>query len=349
MVAGPKLPGMETDRRNMVKKLLNDPNTYADEAIDGLCLAHPETYSRGGESGRVVYRTGGARKGKVGLVSGGGSGHLPVFTGYCGEGLLDACAIGNVFAGPAVADCMDAIKLADGGAGVLCLYGNYGGDRMNFDMAGEMLEADGLETTTVLVADDVASAPPGEAEKRRGVAGLIYAFKIAGAKASAGASLDEVTTTAQKAADACRSIGIALTPCTVPEAGKPTFEIAENEIEMGMGIHGEPGIWRGKIKTADEVSAEMLDRILADRPLESGDRISVLVNSLGATPHEELFIMYRYLATRFDELGVSVVMPLVGRYATSMEMTGASLTVCKLDDELEELLKAPAHCAFWTV
>ena len=172
---------------------------------------------------------------------------------------------------------------------------------------------------------------------------------MAGAKAASGAALAEVTTTAQKAADACRSIGIALTPCTVPEAGKPTFEIADDEIKMGMGFHGEPGIWRGRIKTADEIAGEMLDRILADMPLERGDRISVLVNSLGATPHEELFIVYRYLAGRFADLGVTIVMSLVGRYATSMEMTGASLTVCKLEDELEELLKAPAHCAFWSV
>ncbi|MFN0128620.1 MAG: dihydroxyacetone kinase subunit DhaK [Verrucomicrobiales bacterium] len=332
-----------------MKKLLNHPDDYADQTLDGLCLAHPEFYARGGESGRVIHRPRGPIPGKVGIVSGGGSGHLPVFTGYCGDGLLDACAIGNVFAGPSVADCLDAMKRADGGAGVLRLYGNYGGDRMNFDMAGEMLEMEGLESTTVLVADDVASAPPEEAAKRRGVAGLVYAFKIAGAKAAGGASLAEVTVTAQKAADSCRSIGVALTSCTVPEAGKPTFEIAVDEIEMGMGIHGEPGIWRGKMKSADEVTGEMLDRLLADRPLARGDRVSVLVNSLGATPHEELYIIYRFLARRLAELGVTVVMPLVGRYATSMEMAGASITLCQLDAELESLLQAPAHCAFWRV
>lgn len=332
-----------------MKKLLNNPGDYADQTLDGLCLAHPEFYARGGESGRVIHRPGAPIAGKVGVVSGGGSGHLPVFTGYCGEGLLDACAIGNVFAGPSVADCIDAMKLANGGAGVLRLYGNYGGDRMNFDMAGEMLELEGLASATVLVADDVASAPPEEAGKRRGVAGMVYAFKIAGAKAAAGATLAEVTATAQKAADACRSIGVALTPCTVPEAGRPTFEIADDEIEMGMGIHGEPGLWRGTMKPADEVAGEMLDRLLADRPLASGDRISVMVNSLGATPHEELYIMYRYLAKRLADLGVTVVMPLVGRYATSMEMTGASITLCKLDAELESLLQAPAACAFWRV
>jgi dihydroxyacetone kinase-like protein len=332
-----------------MKKLLNDPHDYADQTLDGLCLAHPEFYARGGASGRVIYRPGGAIAGKVGVVSGGGSGHLPVFTGYCGDGLLDACAIGNVFAGPSVADCIDAMKLADGGVGVLRLYGNYGGDRMNFDMAGEMLELEGLASTTVLVADDVASASPEESEKRRGVAGMVYAFKIAGAKAASGASLAEVTATAAKAAAACRSIGVALTSCTVPEAGRPTFEIAVDEMEMGMGIHGEPGIWRGPMKSADEVAGEMLDRLLADRQLARGDRISVMVNSLGATPHEELYIIYRYLARRLAGLGITVVMPLVGRYATSMEMTGASITICQLDAELESLLLAPAHCAFWRV
>ena len=332
-----------------MKKLLNNPGDYADQTLDGLCLAHPEFYARGGESGRVIHRPGGPIAGKVGVVSGGGSGHLPVFTGYCGDGLLDACAIGNVFAGPSVADCIDAMKLANGGAGVLRLYGNYGGDRMNFDMAGEMLELEGLESATVLVADDVASAPPEEAGKRRGVAGMVYAFKIAGAKAATGATLAEVAATAQKAADACRSIGVALTPCTVPEAGRPTFEIADDEIEMGMGSHGDPGSWRGKMKSADEVAGEMLDRLLAERPLARGDRVSVMVNSLGATPHEELYIIYRHLARRLSELGVTIVMPLVGRYATSMEMTGASITLCQLDTELESLLQAPARCAFWRV
>lgn len=332
-----------------MKKLLNDPGDYADQALEGMCTAHPEFYQLGGENGRVIYRSSPAIKGKVGIVSGGGSGHLPLFAGYCGEGLLDACSIGNVFAGPSIADCIDAMKIADSGAGVLRLYGNYGGDRMNFDMAGEMLELEGVRSTTVLLADDVASAGLAETEKRRGVAGLIYAFKIAGAKAATGASLEEVTAVAQKVADSCRSIGVALTPCTVPEAGKPTFEIAENEIEMGMGIHGEPGIWRGENRPADKVCDEMLKRLLADMPLGKGDRISVLVNSLGATPHEELYILYRFIARRLSELGIEIIMPLVGRYATSMEMTGASLTICKLNEELEHLLKAPANCAYWRV
>lgn len=331
-----------------MKKILNSASAYVDEMLDGLCEAHPETYRRAGEAGRVIVRAGERRTGKVGIVSGGGSGHLPLFAGYVGNGLLDACAIGNVFAGPSVGDCIDAMRAADGGAGVLRLYGNYGGDRMNFDMAGEMLEIEGMSTTTVLGADDIASAGPDEREKRRGVAGLIYAFKIAGAKAEQpGATLDDVTRVARKASAACRSIGVALTPCIVPEAGKPTFTIEDDEMVMGMGIHGEPGIWRGALVSADKIASEMLERILADMDVSRGDKVSVLVNSLGATPYEELYILYRAVARDLVAKGITIVAPLVGRYATSMEMAGASLSLLRLDPELEALLHAPADCPFW--
>ncbi|MCV0351962.1 MAG: dihydroxyacetone kinase subunit DhaK [Nitratireductor sp.] len=331
-----------------MKKILNNPADYVDEMLEGMVAAHPDTYAQ--PVRRVIARAAGAKKGKVGIVTGGGSGHLPIFTGYVGTGLLDACAIGDVFASPSAEQMAEAIRLADGGAGVLRLYGNYGGDVMNFDMAGEMAEMEhDIRTTTVLLTDDVVSAPKEEAEKRRGVAGMVYAFKISGAAAERGDDLDEVTRIARKTADACRSIGMALTPCTIPQAGKPTFEIGEAEMEMGMGIHGEPGIWRDAIKPADEIAEEMLERLMADQPLAKGDRISILVNSLGATPAEELYILYRHAKQKLDALGVEIVMPLVGRYATSMEMTGATITVIKLDEELETLLKAPAECAFWRV
>jgi dihydroxyacetone kinase-like protein len=327
---------------------MNSPADYVDEMLDGLCTAHPEYYARVDE--RVIGRAGGKIDGKVGIVTGGGSGHLPVFTGYVGKGLLDACAIGNVFASPSADQMASAMRYAHAGAGVLRLYGNYGGDNMNFDMAGETVEMeDDIASTTVRLADDVASAPPAEAAKRRGVAGMVYAFKIAGAKAATMADLASVTAAAQKAADACRSIGFALTPCTVPQAGKPTFEIGADEMEMGMGIHGEPGIWRNTLKPADQIADEMMDRLLADMPLGRGERVSVLVNSLGATPPEELYILFRRIKAILDGRGIAVVMPLVGRYATSMEMTGATLTMCRLDSELEALLKAPADCAFWRV
>lgn len=332
-----------------MKKVLNDPQHYVDEMLDGLCLAHPEHYRRTGDGGRVIARPTPPRPGKVGVVSGGGSGHLPVFTGYVGPGLLDACAIGNVFASPSAQQMADAIRAASGGAGVLRLYGNYGGDIMNFDMAGEMLDMEDIACTTVLAADDVASAPPAEAAKRRGVAGMVYAFKLAGAAAEEGSDLAHVTRVAQSAADAVRSVGVALSPCTVPQAGKPTFTIGEDEMEIGMGIHGEPGVRRGALRPADAIAAEMLDMLAADRPLAAGDRVSPLVNSLGATPPEELYIVYRQVQARLADSGVKIVMPLVGRYATSMEMAGLSITLCKLDDELERLLRGPCDCPFWRV
>lgn len=332
-----------------MKKILNSPQAYVDEMLEGLVAAHPEALRRLGDDGRVIARAGGVVKGKVGIVTGGGSGHLPVFLGYVGDGLLDACAVGNVFAGPRVGDCQIAARIADGGAGVLQLYGNYGGDRMNFDMAQEFLELEGVQVASVRVADDVASASPAERVKRRGVAGMVYAFKIAGARAAEGASLTEVAAAARKAADGCRSIGVALTPCVVPESGKASFAIGDDEIEFGMGIHGEPGIWRGAMKSADALADEMLERLLPELELTRGSRVAVLVNSLGATPHEELYILYRRVARVLADRGATPVMPLVGRYATSMEMAGASLTLMPLDGELERLLKAPAHCPFWRV
>ncbi|MDR3674367.1 MAG: dihydroxyacetone kinase subunit DhaK [Acidobacteriota bacterium] len=332
-----------------MKKILNEPFAYVDEMLEGLCLAHPQYYKQTGTAGRVIVRADGPIKGKVGIVSGGGSGHLPVFTGYVGKGLVDACAIGDVFSSPAVDQVAEAIRAANGGVGVLRLYGNYGGDKMNFDMAGEMVEMEDIPSTSVRVADDVASAPLAERAKRRGVAGLVYAYKIAGAKADQHSTLQEVTAVAQKAADACRSVGVALTPCTVPAVGRPTFAISETEMEIGMGIHGEPGVRRGSMRPADAIAEEMLSLLLADIPLQAGDRISILVNSLGATPPEELYIVYRYVARKLVRMGIEIIMPLVGRYATSMEMAGMSLTIGKLDAELEALLKAPCDCPFLKV
>ncbi len=332
-----------------MKKILNNPVDYVDEMLAGFTAAHPAHYRLAGDTGRVVARAAPGKAGKVGIVTGGGSGHLPVFTGYVGVGLLDACAIGDVFSSPSAEQMADAIRVAHQGAGVLRLYGNYGGDIMNFDMAGDLVEFDDIRCTTVILADDVASAPPSEAAKRRGVAGMVYAFKIAGAAAEAGLDLDDVTRVAQKAADACRSVGAALSPCTVPQAGKPTFTIADDEMEMGMGIHGEPGVWRGKLRPADAIAGEMMDRLLADMPVAPGDHVSIMVNSLGATPPEELYILYRIVKARLDAAGAVTVMPLVGRYATSMEMTGVSFTLIKLDAELKGYLTAPCDCAFWTV
>jgi dihydroxyacetone kinase-like protein len=332
-----------------MKKILNDPFSYADQTLAGLCRAYPQYYRLVDGTTRVIARAGSPRPGKVGIVSGGGSGHLPVFTGYVGPGFLDAVASGDVFASPSADEMATAIRAADAGAGVLRLYGNYGGDVMNFDMAGDLAEMDGITCTTVLLADDVASAPLAEREKRRGVAGMVLAFKIAGAAAEAGLDLAGVTRVAQKAADGCRSMGVALSPCIVPQAGRPTFTLAEDEMEIGMGIHGEPGVMRGKLAPADQIADAMLDPILADLSLPQGARVAVLVNSLGATPVEELFILYTRIADRLEAAGITPAHPIVGRYATSMEMAGASVTLLPLDDELAGFLAAPAECAFWKV
>ena len=331
-----------------MKKLMNKPADFVDEMLDGLVGANP-SLARDGAGGRVIRRASPPVGGKVGVVSGGGSGHLPLFTGYVGPGLLDACAIGNVFEGPNVGSCADAIRMAgSGGRGVLCLYGNYGGDRMNFDMACELLEGE-VETATVLGTDDIASAPPDDRDKRRGVAGIVFGYKAAGAKAETGASLQEVAEVASRAVERTRTIGVALSPCQVPTAAKPTFEIADDEIEMGMGIHGEPGIWRDKLKPADAVVDEMIDRLLRDRPSVDGDRVTVLVDSLGATSLEELFILFRRARRKLEDAGLEVVRPLVGPFVTSLEMAGASISLCFLDDELEALFEAPASCPFWKV
>ena len=328
-----------------MKKLLNSPDTYVDDMLSGLCAAYPSLVR---EEGRVVRAADAPRKGKVGIVSGGGSGHLPLFTGYVGRGMINSCAIGDVFAGPTVDACMAAIRAADGGKGVLRLYGNYGGDRMNFDLAGEMLESDGIETTTVLGTDDVASASPAERDKRRGVAGLIYAYKIAGAKAAGDASLEEVTRVARKAVDHTRTIGVALSSCQIPGAAAPSFVLAADEIEMGMGIHGEPGIWRDAIKPADAVADEMTERVLAERPAGT-ERVSILLNSLGATPLEELFILYRRIA---DQIAGCEDSDHAAADRALGDIDGDGRRLAEplfLDEELERLLLAPASCPFWRV
>jgi len=332
-----------------MKKLINVPAHYVDESLAGLCAAFPG-YASTGATGRVIARKGGAARGKVGVVTGGGFGHLPVFAGYVGQGLLDACAVGDVFAGPPAEVCAEAIRAADGGAGVVCVLGNYGGDRMSFANACDEVQDAGIETRTEIVADDVASAAPAERQKRRGVAGMIFAFKVAGARAAAGGSLDEVAAAAAKAAGRTRSIGVALSPCLIPGAAKPGFTLGEDEIEIGMGIHGEPGLERRALPPADEVTSELVRRLLDDAPADAAAprrRVAFLVNSLGATPLEELLIVYRKAAELLGAAGVDIARRYVGHYATSMEMAGCSLSLLFLDAELESLLDAPTDCPFW--
>lgn len=261
--------------------------------------------------------------------------------------MLDGCSVGDVFSSPSAEQMLAVTKRIDGGKGVVYIYGNYGGDVMNFDMAAELADMEGIPVKTVLVKDDVASAPPAEAGRRRGVAGMVFAFKVAGAKADKGGSLDEVAAAAEKALANIRTMGVALSPCTVPLAGKPTFTIGDDEMEIGMGIHGEPGMKREKLQTADQIAERMTLAILEDLPQKPGTRVAVMVNGLGATPPEELYVIYRKVDEILKGKGLVIHRAYVGEFATSMEMAGASLTFMYLDDELAELLDAPAHTPFF--
>ena len=328
-----------------MKKLINQPDAYVDEALEGLCGAYPG-YRRLGRSLRVVARNANPTPGRVGVVTGGGFGHLPVFAGYVGQGMLDACAVGDVFAGPPVDICAEAIRAADGGAGVLCVLGNYGGDRMSFAQACDTVADEGGLTKTVIVADDVASALASERHKRRGVAGMIFAFKVAGASAARGDALATVAELTARAADRTRTMGVALSPCLIPGSSVPGFSVADGMVEIGMGIHGEPGIEQREMLTADAAATTMVHRLLADRS-EQGGRVAILVNSLGATPLEELLIVYRKVASLLGGVGIDIARRYVGHYATSMEMAGCSISLLDLDSELESLLIAPTECPFW--
>jgi phosphoenolpyruvate---glycerone phosphotransferase subunit DhaK len=329
-----------------MRKILNDANDYVTEMLDGLLKAHPELLAFA-EDVHAIVRADAPVAGKVALATGGGSGHLPVFLGYVGKGMLDGCAVGDVFQSPSSEQMLEVTRRIHGGKGVLYIYGNYGGDVMNFDMAAEMADMEDIRVETVLVKDDVASAPPEEADRRRGVAGMVYAFKLAGAKAEAGGDLDEVAAIARKTLAHTRTIGVALSPCTVPQAGKPTFTIGEGEMEIGMGIHGEPGMKREGLQTADAITERMLVALLEDLATEPGDTVTLMLNSLGATPLEELYIMFRKAHEVLSARGLKVYRPYIGRFATSMEMAGASITLLRLDDELQALLDAPARSPFF--
>lgn len=331
------------------KKLINAAEDLIAEAIEGMVLAHPDMLSVQGPTGRAVVAVDGPRDGKVGIVIGGGSGHEPAFAGYVGRGLADAAAVGNVFASPSPEQIMDAARAVDGGAGVLFLYGNYTGDVMNFDMAAEECEAAGIPARSVQVTDDVASAPADRAGERRGIAGDFFVFKIAGAAAELGRDLDACAAAARHANAHTRSMGVALTACSLPQTLKPNFEIGHDEMEIGMGLHGEPGIRRGKLEPADAVTDELLTPILDDMGLASGDRVAVLVNGLGATGQLELYIMHRRVARTLAARGVSIHHSWVGEYATSLEMAGASITLMKLDDDLALLLDTPCRTPALTV
>lgn len=335
--------GSEQDERIAMKKFMNDPQDFVDEFLDGLVLAYPRHFTRHPADGRVITRAAPATDGHVGIVTGGGSGHLPLFLGYVGDGLLSAAAVGNVFSAQSSDAALTAIRAAHGGAGVLTLFGNYTGDRLNFEVACDLAEVDGIRTATVICHDDVASAPIERAAERRGVAGIAFAFKCAGAAATAGSDLDSVAGVAREVISRTRSMGVGLSPTTIPATGRATFDLADGEMEVGIGIHGEPGARRSALSSADDVTDELLTPLAAELGLGAGDRVALLVNGMGATSPEELFIIARRIHQRLAGLKIDVHRSFVGEFATSMEMAGASISVLHLNERITELLDAPCQ------
>lgn len=328
-----------------MKKIINDPRQYTDDMLKGIYAAHGDAVKYV-EGDLRCYCTAKKKEGKVAIITGGGTGHLPLFLGYVGENLLDGCGVGGVFQSPSAEQIYNVSKEVEAGAGILYLYGNYTGDIMNFDMAAEMCEMDDIETKSIVGADDVNSNE--NPETRRGVAGIFFMYKCAGAKAALMGNLEEVLAAAQKAKDNTRTVGFALTPCIIPEIGHSNFTLGENEMAMGMGIHGEPGIWNGPVKTAEELAKESLDTLLLDMPLKEGEEVCILINGLGATSIEELYILSGNVNTLLKEKGIRIYRTFVGEYATSMEMAGASISICKVDEEMKEWIDMPVNTPFYT-
>jgi dihydroxyacetone kinase-like protein len=324
-----------------MKKIINSPDNVVDEMLNGVVLAHPEHVKRL-EGFEVLVRANGPSS-KVALVSGGGSGHEPAHGGFVGEGMLDGAVAGAVFTSPTPDQVFEAIKEVDGGKGVLLIIKNYTGDVMNFEMAAEMAEDEGIKVEQVVVNDDVAVENSTWTTGRRGIAGTLFVHKCAGAKAEAGGSLEEVKAVAEKVIANVRTMGMALAPCTVPAAGEPSFVLGEDEVEIGMGIHGEPGTHREKIKTADEIVDHLLGKVLDDMNISEGEEVAVMINGLGATPIMELYIANRRVSEVLGSKGIETYKTFVGNYMTSLEMAGFSITLLKLDSELKELLTAKAN------
>ena len=326
-----------------MKKIINAPENYVDDMLKGIYAAHGDKVKYA-EGDLRCYCTANKKDGKVAIITGGGSGHLPLFLGYVGDGMIDGCGVGGVFQSPSPEQIYNIAREVEAGAGVLYLYGNYTGDIMTFDMATDMCDMDDIICKSIVGADDVNShANP---ETRRGVAGIYFMFKAAGAKADKGGNLDEVLAAAQLAKDNTRTVGFALTPCIIPEVGHPNFELAENEMAMGMGIHGEPGVWNGPLKTSREIAEESLATLLGDMPVEAGEEVAILINGLGATSVEELYILSNDVTEILNSKGIKVYKTIVGEYATSMEMMGASISICRMNDELKEYMAHPVNTPF---
>ncbi|SHH95638.1 dihydroxyacetone kinase subunit DhaK [Virgibacillus chiguensis] len=325
-----------------MKKIINNPNEVVQDMVQGLVAAYPSKLKVIPET-LVIARKDAPVEGKVGLVSGGGSGHEPAHAGYIGKGMLDCAVAGEVFTSPTPDQVFEGIKAADGGKGVFLVIKNYTGDVLNFEMAAELAEAEGIQVEKVIVNDDVAVEDSSFTTGRRGIAGTVLVHKIAGAMAESGASLQEVKRVADKVVANVRSMGMALTSGTVPAAGKPSFQLEDNEMEIGIGIHGEPGIERKHIASADEIATELVERIFTDIDIPKGQEVVVMINGLGATPEMELFILNKKVQNLLKDKGIEVFQTFVGEYMTSLEMAGCSVTLLKVDDELKSLLQAPSE------
>ncbi|MHB1314723.1 MAG: dihydroxyacetone kinase subunit DhaK [Christensenellales bacterium] len=325
-----------------MQRIFNDPDRIVDDMVNGFLKVH-HNLVQATENSRVIKYKHAPVQGKVGIVTGGGSGHKPAFIGYVGRNMVDAVAVGEIFSSPTAKSFFNAFEAADSGKGIACLYGNYAGDIMNVKLAAKMAVNKGIIVKTVVANDDVPSAPKEEREKRRGVAGEVLMWKVGGAKSALGGTLDEVITAAQKAMDNTRSVGIGLTPCTIPSVGKPNFIIEEGKMEVGIGHHGEPGINVEPLKTAKEMAKEMLDIVLPDYPFVQGDELVVLISGLGATPVMELYVLYNEIESMLKEKGIKIYRPYVGNYFTSLDMMGVTLTLMKTDEELKQLIDLDAE------
>jgi dihydroxyacetone kinase-like protein len=326
-----------------MQRILNDPNQVVNDMLKGFVKVHRDIVAPT-ENPRVLKYKGAPVAGKVGIVTGGGSGHKPAFIGYIGQNMVDAVAVGEIFSSPTAKSFLDAFKAADSGKGVACLYGNYAGDNMNVRMAMELAQESGIRVKTVVANDDVPSAPSSARDRRRGVAGEVLMWKVGGAKAALGADLDAVIGAAQKAIDNTRSIGIGLAPCTIPAVGHPNFSIEPDKMEVGIGHHGEPGVKVDDLRPAREMARMMVDVVLPDLPFKKGDEVVALVSGLGATPVMELYILYDTVEELLGKAGIPVYHSYVGNLFTSLEMTGVTLTVMKVDKELKELVDLDAQC-----
>ena len=328
-----------------MRRLINDPYDIVEEMLEGYCRAFGDHVKLLENDERVVVSKKAPKKDKVGVIVGGGSGHEPLFLGYVGEGFADAAVIGNINTSPSPEPCYNSVKAVDAGKGCIYLYGNYAGDVMNFDIGAEMAAEDGIRVETVLVTDDVISSS--NVADRRGIAGDFFVFKAAAAAADEGANLDGVVAAAKKANGNCATMGVALGAAEHPTTGKEMFEMASGDMEIGMGIHGEPGVRRGKTEPADAVVTEIMDVLVPELKLGKGDEVCVLVNSLGATPMMDLFVAFRKVSLILEDLGVKVHKTFIGTYASTMNMPGTSVTLLKVDDELKRLVDYPTNAPYF--